>query len=183
MEINKVKHVYHGSLDKFNEIDLSKASKYGDFGGGFYLSDTQEHAISAAVRKVPKLIRKQISLKIYLYEYALPVNWKEGIVKKVFHEPDGEWFQYVAYNRNTDRSKTIIDYNYDVVYGPTADAAAARVIDDYNVGNYGETGSDAAIAKAIEALKPWIFPRQVCIKTEKAKQYALKISEKEVKDV
>lgn len=70
METNKVKHVYHGSLDKFNEIDLSKASKYGDFGGSFYLSDTQEHAISAAIRKVPKLIRKQISLKIYLYEYA-----------------------------------------------------------------------------------------------------------------
>lgn len=183
MEANKVKRVYHGSLDKFDEIDLSRASKYGDFGSGFYLSDTKEHAISAAARKIPKLLRKQISLKVYLYEYILPIDWEKDIVKKVFREPDAEWFRYVAYNRNTDKAKKIINYNYDVVYGPTADASAARIIDNYNIGNYGKTGSDETIAKAISDLKPWVFPRQICVKTEKAKQYVLKLGEKEVRDV
>ena len=51
----KVK-LFHGSIYKFDVIDVSKGKPFKDFGAGFYLSPSKKHSTNLALRN------KQIEL-------------------------------------------------------------------------------------------------------------------------
>ncbi|MBW9158412.1 DUF3990 domain-containing protein [Clostridium tagluense] len=45
-----MKRLYHGSITKFDEIDIFKGKGYKDFGQGFYTTGVKEHAVRLAKR-------------------------------------------------------------------------------------------------------------------------------------
>ena len=54
--------VYHGTVDEFGVIDVSKGKPYKDFGRGFYAAWSMEHAIRLAERNAREHFRKTKSL-------------------------------------------------------------------------------------------------------------------------
>lgn len=160
--MSKTKIVYHGSPALFNDIDLNQGGISKDFGQGFYLSDDRNHALSAGKKKAKQLG----SDTVYLYSYELPAEWPNDIRKYVFTEANSDWLNYIIANRK----RREVDF-YDVVYGPTADAQTFNIIAAYNAGRYGDINSPETIKMVLNDLNVSRFARQVCIKSNKAKQY------------
>jgi hypothetical protein len=166
-EMNKrTKTVYHGSPILFDEILIDSGKNARDFGQGFYLSDDRTHALSAGKKKA-RLLGLD---KVYLYTYELPVDWTSNIKRHVFREANMSWLNYIIANRRMKQ----VEF-YDVVYGPTADARTEDLIRLYLNGYYGKVGSSSAVASVIQNLKVSRFARQVCIKSNEAKQYIKRV--------
>lgn len=58
-----MKHLYHGTIYKFDEIDVSAGKGYKDFGKGFYASTVPSHAERLAVRNKSIAEKRQSFLK------------------------------------------------------------------------------------------------------------------------
>lgn len=155
------KTLYHGSPFLFKEIDLSAGGSFKDFGKGFYLSTNKNHAISAGKRN--KYIGHN---RVYLYTYVVHPDISKLVNVKVFSEPDIDWLNFVMMNRKNP----IVNSSFDVVCGPTADARMFNVIRRYEIGYYNRMYGDRAYEYLISDLKPYRYPHQVCILTERAKQ-------------
>ena len=156
--MGKIKIVYHGSPVRFYDINLSVGGVKKDFGKGFYLSDDIEHAFKAG-RKKARIFETD---KVYIYQYLLPVTWPDNIEKHVFREPNKNWLDYIIGNR-FERNVPF----YDVVYGPTADENTPEILRQFIARGCKEEEVD----RVIRELKPSVYARQVCIKSEQAKKY------------
>ena len=167
----KVKIAYHGSPYLFEDIDLSRGGFLKDFGQGFYLSDTEKHAFLAGRKKAIALECPQV----YLYTYELPVNWPSFVNKHVFKDANSNWLDFIVRNR-----KNMPVEFYDVVYGPTADAKAAKIIDRYIAGEYkkGNMTQKEVEERVLKDLKVYRYDRQVCIRTNRVKELINRIDMK-----
>lgn len=138
----KEKYLYHGTIYVFDDIDLRAGKDFKDFGKGFYASGDKEQANKFAQIIKDREITRQRRLKnmnpqykinsITKYRYDFVFMEDEafndsGLNIKVFKEADLEWIKFVFRNR-LNRGKV---HNYDIVIGPTADAATKDLINDY----------------------------------------------------
>lgn len=107
--------LFHGSILKILEIDLSKSRLDKDFGKGFYLSDNEEQALKMAKIKsrlfgMPPVVSQFEFNEIALSDGSLNVLRFNGYSK--------EWAEFIFANRKS--SQTGFTHDYDLVIGPIA---------------------------------------------------------------
>ncbi len=126
MKLESIEFLYHGSDFDFNEVDLSQAKQYKDFGSGYYLTSNLMQAQSWAQKKGKR--------KCYIYKYGVKdiSRYNPSILELLDYNK--EWvniitnsringvypvydiiYDRIADNRYEDISEILIKYNYGVV--------------------------------------------------------------------
>ncbi|MBQ8234039.1 MAG: DUF3990 domain-containing protein [Bacilli bacterium] len=159
------KLLFHGTIYDFSVPDLNYCKDKKDFGKGFYLAEDLNHAKSIANKSF--LISRYAEYK-YIYSYRIDVSElrESNLNVHEFREANIAWLDYIMKNR----MKINDDDDYDVVIGPTADAEAQCLVMKF----YHEHGLNATNnqkASFIQKLKPCIYGRQYCFKTDKSLEY------------
>lgn len=109
--------VYHGSNADIEEIDLTKGSRFKDFGQGFYATPDLETAQRMA-RKKAKLFGGEPT--ILVYEFQDEKVAESGLKMKVFPEKaTAEWIRFI--DKDRDKQQGVARHDYDIVQGPIAD--------------------------------------------------------------
>ena len=126
--------LYHGSNVEVSSIDLSKCTKYKDFGQGFYMTSIKQQASEWAI----KVSRRFSSGKPTLNIYEFSDNC-ESLKSIVFSEPDERWVAFVINNRNHDFSdhNNVLsnhDCKYDFVHGLVANDDISAILDTFLMG-------------------------------------------------
>jgi hypothetical protein len=162
--------LYHGSIDKFDAIDIKMGKPFKDFGIGFYISPSKKHSINLALRnKEIELMRisrykkkPEVSAWVYVYEFDL--GGLRGLKVKNFPEANSEWMKFVVLNRNNRERR----HDYDIVIGPTANDNTRASIQAFFAGVYGNINSDSAVNILISVMEPHKLPIQYFFGTQKA---------------
>jgi len=154
--------LYHGTTHDFKEIDVLKGKPYKDFGQGFYLSKSYEHARNLADRnrRIEEIrlraIGSETPLSVFVYEYEFDSLEMDKLNVKYFNTADREWLKFIIVNR-MNRTR---QHGYDIVIGPTAnDDTRASIRTVMNAAN-GAILSDNALDLLIEMLEPNVLPEQ-----------------------
>ena len=162
--------LYHGTTHDFAEIDVQRGKPFKDFGRGFYLTETYEHARNIAVRnrRIEEerllVIGDETKLPVFIYTYEFDIKEMSKLDVKRFAAADREWLKFIIANR-MNRTR---QHEYDVVIGPTAnDDTRAAIRTVMNAAN-GAIMSDAALNLLIEMLEPDNLPEQYYFGTGKA---------------
>lgn len=130
--------VYHGTNATIEEIDLTRGSRFKDFGQGFYVTPDLETAQRMA-RKKAKLFGGQPT--VLVYEFHEEMVAENGVKMKVFPEKaTAEWIKFI--DRNRDKQLGAARHDYDIVQGPIADDGV--VVQLTNFRNEIYTPEDAA---------------------------------------
>lgn len=109
--------VYHGTNADIAEIDLSKGTRFKDFGQGFYVTPDLGTAQRMA-RKKTKLFGGEPT--VLEYEFQDEQIEEIGLKMKSFPEKaTPEWIRFIAQNR--DKQQSHPTHDYDIVAGPIAD--------------------------------------------------------------
>lgn len=146
--------VFHSSYRDFEDVSLTKAKDFRDFGKGFYVTEYMTDSLS---------ILK--NLNGFLYTYQLSITDDLNVLT---FENDIDWFEYVLKNR---LEKT--EDRYDIVIGKTASGKCAKLFKE--IRNKKTIFNKQALFECI--LKD-DYKEQICIKTQKGLK-ALKLVEKE----
>ena len=139
--------LYHGSNTEVSHIDLSKCTKYKDFGQGFYLTSIKQQACERA-KKVTRRFNSahaghsgMPTLNIYEFdEKALAEKLLADDINMIaFLEPNEKWATFVINNRNRDFSDhgNILsnhDNKYDIVHGLVANDDISAILDAFLIG-------------------------------------------------
>ena len=137
--------LYHGTIDSFTRVDVSKGRRNKDFGKGFYMAAEKSQAIGMMNKKFNEAVRRSKSkntnqFEKHLYEIKLNRELFSALKIKIFLDADMEWLDFVLACRNSES----IPHDYDLVIGPTADDNTALCLKYYFDGVYGKVGSDDA---------------------------------------
>jgi len=146
-------------------IDVSLGKPYKDFGRGFYVTESRDHASSLALRnKRIEIERFGKRCEAYVYTYEIDISGLTGFRIKEFRNADYEWLQFVITNRKLrDRS-----HEYDVVIGPTANDDTMVVINAYLDALYGEIGNEDALKTLLSNIMADKLPGQIYFSNNKA---------------
>jgi len=126
--------LYHASNVEVSNIDLSKCTKYKDFGQGFYMTSLKQQAYEWSM-KVARRFRFGKPV-INIFEF----NEKYDDLKTIsFTEPDEKWAIFVINNRNRDflnhnDELSNHDNKYDLVYGLVANDDISAILDTFLMG-------------------------------------------------
>lgn len=120
--------LYHGSNQPIDTIDLTKGSKYKDFGQGFYTTHLFQQA-----KEWSKTITNRYggTPTVTEYEFDLDKAIAAGLNVKIFEAADREWALFVMANR--DRTGEVFHHDFDIVIGPVADDNMARLFGLYDM--------------------------------------------------
>ena len=157
--------VYHGTISLIDVIDVSLGKPYKDFGRGFYVTKSKDHASSLALRNKRIEIERFGRLsEAYVYTYEIDISKLSGFSIKEFPNADFEWLKFIIANRKVrDRS-----HNYDVVIGPTANDDTMVVINAYLDALYGEIGEEDALNTLLSNIMADKLPGQIYFSNNKA---------------
>lgn len=147
---------YHGSDTVVDIPKILEAKRPLDFGGGFYVTTSEEQA-NAWARKVS--LRNNNNHKcVNRYEF-----YKEKAEKSltviIFTCADEKWLDFICDNRCGKPTG-----DYDIVIGPVADDKVYRVVVEYENG-------DIDKADALKRLKTEALCDQILFHTEKSLEY------------
>jgi len=178
--------LYHGSYCAVVEPDLSKCSKYKDFGQGFYLTTSLSQARSFA--KISATKAKSNGIVPTNEKYAWVSVFRATDISElkcfVFHDADIEWLHcIIAHRRNgafTEIRKKMIDY--DVICGKIANDDTNATITAYMGNVFGQMGSANADNVCIGLLIPQRLKDQYCFRSQRAIS-SLKFISKEAIDL
>ena len=154
--------LYHGTTHDFKEIDVLRGKPFKDFGQGFYLSESYEHARSIAFRNRRiedmrlRVMGNETRLPVFVYEYEFNTLEMDKLNVKRFKTADREWLKFIIANRMNQ----LRQHDYDIVIGPTANddtRASIRIV--MNAAN-GAILTDSALDFLTEILEPNILPEQ-----------------------
>lgn len=104
--------VYHGSLEQVTHPEMRKPNRTLDYGSGFYTTTSFQQAKDWVLRKM----KEQAAQSVFVNVYDLDEEKMKSMNTLFFHEPTGEWVDFVMLNRR-QRGFT---HDYDVVSGPVA---------------------------------------------------------------
>ena len=126
--------LFHGSNMEVSSIDLSKCTKYKDFGQGLYMTSIKQQAYEWA----KKVTRRFNSGKPTLSIYDFSDNYGD-LKRLVFTEPDEKWATFVINNRNrefSDHSNILSNHDnkYDLVHGFVANDDLSAILDTFLMG-------------------------------------------------
>ena len=143
--------VFHGTIKRFECVDLKKSHNRRDFGMGFYTTVLEKQAKEWAYRL--SLREKTSGYYVYQYNFSEEANLK---IKR-FDELNQEWLEFVRDNRSMGGLR----HDYDVVIGPVADDNTMETIQLYISGIL-------TTNEAVERLRYNKVNNQISFHTEKA---------------
>ena len=143
--------VFHGTIKRFEKVDLKKSHNRRDFGMGFYTTILETQAKEWAYRLS---LREKVS-SYFVYHFTFEENDKLNI--KRFDGLTKEWLEFVKDNR----SKGGLQHDYDVVIGPVADDNTMETVQLYISGIL-------TANEAVDRLRYSRVNNQVSFHTEKA---------------
>jgi len=126
--------LFHGSNTEVSCIDLSKCSKYKDFGQGFYLTSIKSQACQWAKKVAKRFKNGTPTLSIYELDNNL-----SDLKSIVFTEPNEKWATFIINNRNRDftNHSDILsnhDCKYDFVHGLVANDDISAILETFLLG-------------------------------------------------
>ncbi|MDR1189689.1 MAG: DUF3990 domain-containing protein [Bifidobacteriaceae bacterium] len=143
--------LFHGSRDRFDQVDLDKSRDRRDFGRGFYTTTIRNQAEAWA---------KSMRLRAggsqgFVYEFSFEPEL--GLNRLAFPEMNSDWLEMVKDHRSLGGLR----HSYDVVSGPVADDRTFRTIALYLEG-------DLTVEQAIQRLRHFEPNDQVSFHTSQA---------------
>ncbi|MDR0446832.1 MAG: DUF3990 domain-containing protein [Oscillospiraceae bacterium] len=162
--------LYHGSIYKFDAIDVTRGKPNKDFGRGFYTSRTERHAVGIATRNRAIALERarqagrSRSVDAWVYSYAFDLRELKNLNVKEFTDAGREWAMFVAENRKNRGTR----HGYDVVIGNTANDDTNTTVELFVMGAYGDVNSDEAIDTFLRLILPERLPPQMYFGTQKA---------------
>ena len=156
--------VYHGSDIIVDSPRIIEARRPLDFGGGFYVTTSEEQARRWAAKVAYRNANKHSYIN--KYEFDIESAKKEATII-CFERADEEWLDFICTNR-----QGLETGDYDIVIGPVADDMVYRVVVEYE---NGDIDKDIALKR----LKTEQLCDQILFHTQKALTY-LKYVEMEV---
>lgn len=162
--------VYHGTNADIEVIDLTKGTRYKDFGQGFYVTPDLFTAQRMARKKVDLFKGEPIVICYELDESAL--NSDELNVMIFPEKACSEWINFISMNRN--RYSTATPHIYDIVKGPIADDGVALQLGRLRL--HAEEAEQIAID-----LQDKFLDQQICFRTMRSLSFLKKISVCELK--
>lgn len=152
--------LYHGTNECFEDIDLSKGSKYKDFGQGFYLTPDLSTAQRMAKKRTALFGGTPV---VFEYDFDESCLTNKDLNILVFPpKATLEWAMFI--DRNRSRQHHVDKTVKDIVIGPIANDGVA-----YLLGRYHE-GTKSIEELAIE-LQDKYLDQQYCFGTERALTY------------
>jgi len=126
--------LFHGSNVEVSRIDLSRCTKYKDFGQGFYMTSIKEQACEWAKKVARRFGCGKPTLNIY--EFGENVD---NLRHLSFTEPDEKWAAFVINNRNREfwnhgEVLSNHDNKYDFVHGLVANDDISAILDTFLMG-------------------------------------------------
>ena len=126
--------LYHGSNVEVSRIDLSKCTKYKDFGQGFYLTSIKQQAREWAEKVAKRFNAGEPTLNTYDFDDNL-----SGLKSLVFTEPDEKWAAFIINNRNrnfTNHGDLLSNHDnkYDFIHGLVANDDISTVLEAFLLG-------------------------------------------------
>ena len=146
--------LYHGTIEPFSRIDVSRGKGRRDFGRGFYLAVSASHAIGMMHKKYREAASRRRDTRIgdfteILYRVQLKTEVVDSLKVKVFESADIEWLDFILMCRASDG----VPHDYDLVVGPTADDDTMMALRFYHDGAYGMPGSESAKRLLLQVLE------------------------------
>lgn len=165
--------LYHGSYCEVTNPDLSKCSKYKDFGQGFYLTSSLKQAESFSKISLTKAVSNGLVEKDKAFGVVTTFKFNPIYPLKILAYPtaNAEWLHCIVSHRSKNPSfKAIADSmkSYDVIGGKIANDATNSTIAAYMSGLFGEIESKSADDICISLLLPERLQDQFCFRTNKA---------------
>lgn len=168
------KILYHGSIYKFDKIDVNRGKMYKDFGKGFYATAVKSHAERLALRNkrftteiFKKVHNRNIAINAYRYNLVFNCN-TSGLNVKIFNRADIDWVKFIIENR-----LGAAWHGYDIVIGPTADERTSSIIESY-LSSIKNNPTDEIYRMIIRDLRPENLPKQYLFATERAVHQTLR---------
>jgi len=126
--------LFHGSNTDVSCIDLSKCSKYKDFGQGFYLTSIKQQACEWAKKITKRAKTGKPTLNIYEFDDNL-----NDLKSITFAEPNADWATFIINNRNRDfinHSDRLSNHDckYDFVHGLVANDDISTILETFLLG-------------------------------------------------
>jgi len=164
--------LYHGTINVFDKIDVTKGKGNKDFGRGFYTSHDISHAERLAIRN--KFIEEERftmrgvekSVTPFLYAYKFDLDNLAILNVKEFATADREWMRFVVLNRESKNKAQ--EHEYDIVIGPTANDNTRAAIQTVVPLTKGQIMADRAIDALIALIEPDNLPKQFFFGTQRA---------------
>lgn len=156
--------LYHGTVERIDEIDLGRGKGHKDFGKGFYLACEKKQSQGIIRKKAAG--RKKMGLPMegeFLYAFDVVPEMLDELNVKVFEKADIEWLDFILESRKSRETM----HGYDVVIGPTADDDTNLCLNMYNEGVYGAVGSIEAKRTLLNNLEVENLGIQVFIGTRR----------------
>lgn len=170
-ELRNGMRLYHGSFCEVQVPDLSKCTRFRDFGQGFYLTSSKEQALSFAKISTSKaaargLISPQRYGVVSTFTFADPGD----LTIQEYPNADIDWLHCVVGHRRNRYFLSVVEQikAYDVVSGKLADDNTNATITAYLDGLYGTIGSESADDICISLILPERLQDQFCFRTDKA---------------
>lgn len=147
--------LYHGTAQPFDIIDVNKGRDKKDFGKGFYMAVSKQHAIGMMHKKYREIKARRPNIDQHqfvetLYEIEIDIKYAETLIIKIFQAADAEWLDFILMCREKGGSP----HNYDLIIGPTADDDTMLCLNSYWRGFYGDVGAEEAKEKLLGYLEP-----------------------------
>jgi len=126
--------LFHGSNVEVSRIDLSRCTKYKDFGQGFYMTSIKGQAREWAKKVARRFGSGEPTLSIYEFDENA-----DSLRHLSFTEPDEKWATFVINNRNrefSDHGNVLSNHDnkYDLVCGLVANDDISTVLDAFLMG-------------------------------------------------
>lgn len=157
--------LYHGSNCDIDNINLTKGSRFKDFGQGFYVTPDMETAKRMAEKKTRFYGGEETIIEYELDESAFNAP---NLKVLIFSErATAEWITFISTNR--DRHNPAKPTEYDIIKGPIADDGVALQL--------GKLQAHANQAETIALdLQDKYLDQQICFRTEQSLNYLKKTS-------
>lgn len=146
--------VFHGTIARFEKVELTKSHNRRDFGMGFYTTILESQAKEWAYR----LSLRGRAEEYFVYQYSFEEDSSLNI--KRFDGLDSDWLEFIRKNR----SQGGLQHKYDVVIGPVADDNTMETVQLYMSGILNTN-------EAVERLRYNRVNNQISFHTEKALGY------------
>lgn len=153
--------LFHGTPEKFSQIDIDKSRTNTDFGKGFYLTSIFEQAVEWAGKRRKANFRLKMLQEIpltYVLKFELSLEKLENLKIKVYEGYSEEWLDKIYECRTGGRKKT---EENDVTVGPMADNDIYVILEKYESGIIGK----ADTLKQLKFQKPNM---QIAFHTDKS---------------
>ena len=146
--------IYHGSDIAVTKPKIVIASRFLDFGEGFYTTASHEQAVRWAERVNRNRKSNQPIISIYDFDIDKAVDELQ-IIR--FNTPGSEWLRFVTSCRSGKKT----DSDYDIVMGPVANDNVYATVQLFETGILTE-------AETIIRLKVEKIYNQILFHTEKS---------------